>query len=78
MYQSTSYVLAVDTKKTLFNGMYINFTNPIFSYRTAKLNGKEIFTVEQIHEKYGLDIDYIKDTIKNCVDKMIRYSKNNR
>ena len=42
------------------------------------LNGKEIFTVEQIHEKYGLDIDYIKDTIKNCVDKMIRYSKNNR
>ena len=45
MYQSTSYIIAVDTKKTLFNGMYINNSNPIFSYRTAKLGGKKLLLI---------------------------------
>ena len=45
MYQSTSYVIAVDTKKTLFNGMYINPFSPIFSYRTAKLGKKELLLI---------------------------------
>ena len=53
MYQSTSYLIAVDTKKTLFNGMYINFTNPIFSYRTAKYDGKELLIVGGGDHKTG-------------------------
>lgn len=36
MYQSTSYLIAVDTKKSLFKGMYISAKNPVFSFRTAK------------------------------------------
>ncbi len=58
MYQSTSYVIAVDTKKTLFNGMYINFTNPIFSYRTAKWNEKEILLVAGGDHKTGQPTAY--------------------
>lgn len=45
MYQSTSYIIAVDAKKTLFNGMYINFAEPIFSYRTAKYQGRELLLI---------------------------------
>lgn len=35
MYQDKSYVIAVDTKKPLFNGMYISAEEPIISFRTA-------------------------------------------
>ena len=58
MYQSTSYVIAVDTKKTLFNGMYINSTLPIFSYRTAKLDGKNILLVAGGDHKTGQPTSY--------------------
>lgn len=58
MYQSTSYVIAVNTKKTLFNGMYINFTNPIFSYRTAKSNEKEFLLVAGGDHKTGQPTSY--------------------
>ncbi len=53
MYQSTSYVIAVDTKKTLFNGMYINCKSPIFSYRTAKLDGKKVLLIAGGDHKTG-------------------------
>ena len=33
MYQSTSYVIAVDIGDKVFDGMYINFEQPTFSYR---------------------------------------------
>jgi len=58
MYQSTSYIIAVDTKKTLFNGMYINFTNPIFSYRTAKYEGKELLLIGGGDHKTGQPSSY--------------------
>ena len=35
MYQSTSYLIAVETKKTLFKGMHISSNDPTFSFRTA-------------------------------------------
>ena len=38
MYQSSSYIIGVDTKKALFNGMYISAKDPIYSFRTAKFN----------------------------------------
>lgn len=53
MYQSTSYVIAIDPKKSLFNGMYINFTNPIFSYRTAKYMGKNLLLIAGADHKTG-------------------------
>lgn len=53
MYQSTSYLIAVDTKKTLFNGMYINPSSPTFSYRTAKYDGKELLLIGGGDHKTG-------------------------
>ncbi len=53
MYQSTSYLIAVDTKKTLFNGMYINPSSPTFSYRTAKYQGKELLLIGGGDHKTG-------------------------
>ena len=72
MYQSTSYVIAVDTKKTLFNGMYINFTNPIFSYRTAKLKGKNILLVAGGDHKTGQPTSY-KDSYGILEDEVRKY-----
>ncbi|MCI8759602.1 MAG: FAD-dependent oxidoreductase [Clostridia bacterium] len=53
MYQSTSYLIAVDTKKTLFNGMYINSSSPTFSYRTVRHNGKELLLIGGGDHKTG-------------------------
>lgn len=53
MYQSTSYLIAVDTKKTLFNGMYINPSSPIFSYRTVKHQGKNLLLIGGSDHKTG-------------------------
>lgn len=53
MYQSTSYLIAVDPKKTLFNGMYINSGNPTFSYRTARFNGKDLLLIGGSDHKTG-------------------------
>ncbi len=53
MYQSTSYLIAMDTKKTLFNGMYISASDPIFSYRTAKFKGKKLLLVGGGEHKTG-------------------------
>ena len=36
MYQSTSYVVAIETNKKLPDGMYINTGEPVLSFRTAK------------------------------------------
>lgn len=72
MYQSTSYVIAVDTKKSLFNGMYVNFTNPIFSYRTAKLNGKNILLVAGGDHKTGQPTSY-KDSYGILEDEVKKY-----
>lgn len=39
MYQSTSYVIAVDIGDKTFDGMYINSKQPTFSYRFANFSG---------------------------------------
>lgn len=61
MYQSTSYLIAVDTKKSLFKGMYINPSTPTFSFRTAKYNGKELLLIGGGDHKTGQPSCY-KDT----------------
>lgn len=58
MYQSTSYVIAIDTKKTLPSGMYINISSPIFSFRTAKYNGRNILLISGSDHKSGQPTSY--------------------
>lgn len=58
MYQSSSYVIGVDTKKTLFNGMYITSSSPTFSFRTANFNGKKILLLGGCDHKTGTPVTY--------------------
>lgn len=53
MYQSTSYLIAIDPKKTLFNGMYISCSNPAFSFRTVNYEGKELLLIGGGEHKTG-------------------------
>lgn len=58
MYQSSSYVIGVDTKTKLFDGMYINIQSPIYSFRTAIDDGKEILLLGGLDHKTGKNIEY--------------------
>ncbi len=53
MYQSSSYLIAVDTKKTLFNGMYLTAKSPTLSFRAAHINGKDLLLVGGADHKTG-------------------------
>ena len=53
MYQSTSYIIAVETKSKLPQGMYINDKPPIYSFRTAQYNGKKILLIAGSDHKTG-------------------------
>ena len=55
MYQSTSYVIGVDPKKTLSNGMYISATQPTYSFRTANYNGRKILLLGGESHKTGTE-----------------------
>lgn len=57
MYQETSYLIAVETNKQLFNGMYITSEEPTISLRTAKIGDKEVFLVGGMNHKTGAKID---------------------
>ena len=58
MYQSSSYVIGVDTKKTLFNGMYITSSSPTYSFRTAYYKGKKILLLGGGGHKTGTPVTY--------------------
>lgn len=58
MYQSTSYLIAVDTKKKLFNGMYISSSEPVFSYRKARYQGKDLLLIGGGEHKTGQPTSY--------------------
>lgn len=76
MYQSSSYVIGIDPKKSLFNGMYITEDSPVYSFRTAFYNGKKILllgganhktgTPTTYNDSYGLLEDYAKKLYPNC------------
>lgn len=53
MYQSTSYIIAIETNSKLPQGMYINYKPPIYSFRTAVYNGKEILLIGGCDHKTG-------------------------
>lgn len=70
MYQSTSYGLAVDTKEKLFNGMYINVKEPIYSFRTAIYNGKKILIIVGADHKTGESIE--KENYYEILEKRVK------
>lgn len=53
MYQSTSYIIAIETESKLPQGMYINEKPPIYSFRTAVYNGKDILLIGGSDHKTG-------------------------
>lgn len=70
MYQETSYLIAVETNKELFEGMYINSETPNISLRTAIYNGKRILIVGGMSHKTGAKID-LENAYKN-LEKVAR------
>lgn len=77
MYQASSYVIGIETKSKLPEGMYINVENPTYSIRTAKLNeGKDILllggaghkTGEKVNEEqtYGILEKKAKEMYPDC------------
>lgn len=57
MYQSTSYIIAVDTHEELFDGMYITSKQPTLSLRTVPYQDKRILLVAGSDHKTGAKID---------------------
>lgn len=57
MYQVTSYLIAVQTKEKLFDGMYINSEDPTISLRTAKYGDKKLLLIGGMDHKTGAKID---------------------
>lgn len=53
MYQSLSYVIGVETKEELFEGMYLSSEQPTISFRTAKQGEKRILLVGGLDHKTG-------------------------
>lgn len=64
MYQETSYLIALETKQKLFEGMYINAEIPTVSLRTALYNGKRVLIVGGMNHKTGAKID-LKNSYSN-------------
>ncbi|MBR3002190.1 MAG: FAD-dependent oxidoreductase [Clostridia bacterium] len=53
MYQSTSYAIVIETSKTLFDGMYINTKEPIYSFRTLKDGNRRLLIISGGNHKTG-------------------------
>lgn len=58
MYQSSSYVLGIETKEKLPNGMYINIEEPTYSFRTAQDKGKNILLIGGADHRTGDKVTY--------------------
>ncbi len=72
MYQSTSYVICVDTKTDLFEGMYITSENPKKSFRTIKNGDKRLLLVAGFDHKTGEEVKEEKqyESLENEIRKM--------
>lgn len=53
MYQEISYIIAIETKEPLFDGMYINSEMPTLSFRTAKQGDKNLVLIGGMGHKTG-------------------------
>ena len=75
MYQSTSYVIAVDIGNKSFDGMYINSEQPTFSYRFVPFSGyggKRLLLVGGADHKTGSKID-LSNAYKILEDEVRKY-----
>ena len=55
MYQTSSYLIAIETDKKKFNGMYINTKEPVLSLRTIKDGEKRLIMLGGGNHKTGFD-----------------------
>ena len=78
MYQSTSYAIAVDTGTDLFDGMYINPSEPTFSFRTAKYGDKKILIVVGGDHKTGYAPDNYTSGYKPLEDMVYKIYPNSK
>lgn len=75
MYQSTSYVLAIDPHEKVDDRMYINIEKPVYSLKTALINKKRILLVGGGDHKTGYSLDrkktygYLEEFIKKYYPK---------
>lgn len=53
MYQEMSYLIGIETKKRLFQGMYINSEKPTVSFRVAKQGDKNLLLIGGMGHKTG-------------------------
>ncbi|MBR0350258.1 MAG: FAD-dependent oxidoreductase [Clostridia bacterium] len=87
MYQATSYAIAIETKEKLFDGMYLNASEPVLSFRTIKDGDKRLLMIGGGNHKTGFDpqsnanfgYDYLeKEAKKLYPDCKILYKWNTR
>ena len=87
MYQVTSYVLGIETKENLFDGMYINAVEPTISFRSAKYGDKRLLIAAGGNHKTGFSPDseefYGYNFLENEIKKLythyeIKYKWNTR
>ncbi len=78
MYQSTSYALAVNTNTELFDGMYINPSEPIFSFRTAKYGDNRLLIIAGGDHKTGFAPDDEKTGYKVLENKAYELYPNSK
>lgn len=83
MYQSTTYVVAMQTKQRLFEGMYINSEDPTISLRTAKFGNDYLLIVAGFDNRTGAGIDlknsykYLEEIARNIYPEgQIKYHWN--
>ncbi len=57
MYQETSYLIGLETKQELFEGMYLSSNSPSVSFRTAKFGNKKLLIVGGSSHKVGAKTD---------------------
>ena len=67
MYQSTSYVVAIETDKKLPNGMYINTGEPVLSFRTAKFHNSTNFDASNTNKQSNLNSPNTSNNSKNLL-----------
>lgn len=70
MYQSLSYVIAVETQRPLFEGMYITSKEPILSFRTAQEGEKQLLLIAGMDHKTGE-----KKNLANSYEELIKVAK---
>ena len=57
MYQATSYAIAIETNNSLFDGMYINTGEPVYSFRSIPYGEKRLLIISGGNHKTGYSPD---------------------